>query len=246
MTEEPIIQVKHAYKSFGQIEAVYDVSLEVEVGEVLVIIGPSGGGKSTLLRCINRLEVIDKGDIIVDGFSVKNTKNINRVRAEIGMVFQLFNLFPHLTALENITLAQKVVRNRSSKDAVEIAHQQLQKVGIGEKWDSYPSQLSGGQQQRVAIARALAMEPKIMLFDEPTSALDPEMIKGVLDVMLDLAEEGMTMVVVSHEMGFVRAAADRIAFLDFGRLVELTSPEELFNNPGTERTREFLSQILQH
>ena len=246
MTEEPIIQVKHAYKSFGQIEAVYDVSLEVEIGEVLVIIGPSGGGKSTLLRCINRLELIDKGDIIVDGFSVKNTKNINRVRAEIGMVFQLFNLFPHLTALENITLAQKVVRNRSSKDAVEIAHQQLQKVGIGEKWDSYPSQLSGGQQQRVAIARALAMEPKIMLFDEPTSALDPEMIKGVLDVMLDLAEEGMTMVVVSHEMGFVRAAADRIAFLDFGRLVELTTPEELFNNPGTERTREFLSQILQH
>lgn len=246
MTEEPIIQVKHAYKSFGQIEAVYDVSLEVEVGEVLVIIGPSGGGKSTLLRCINRLELIDKGDIIVDGFSVKNTKNINRVRAEIGMVFQLFNLFPHLTALENITLAQKVVRNRSSKDAVEIAHQQLEKVGIGEKWDSYPSQLSGGQQQRVAIARALAMEPKIMLFDEPTSALDPEMIKGVLDVMLDLAEEGMTMVVVSHEMGFVRAAADRIAFLDFGRLVELTTPEELFNNPGTERTREFLSQILQH
>ncbi len=246
MTEEPIIQVKHAYKSFGQIEAVYDVSLEVEIGEVLVIIGPSGGGKSTLLRCINRLELIDKGDIIVDGFSVKNTKNINRVRAEIGMVFQLFNLFPHLTALENITLAQKVVRNRSSKDAVEIAHQQLQKVGIGEKWDSYPSQLSGGQQQRVAIARALAMEPKIMLFDEPTSALDPEMIKGVLDVMLNLAEEGMTMVVVSHEMGFVRAAADRIAFLDFGRLVELTTPEELFNNPGTERTTEFLSQILQH
>jgi len=246
LTEEPIIQIKNAYKSFGHVEAVYDVSLEVEVGEVLVIIGPSGGGKSTLLRCINRLELIDKGDIIVDGFSVKNTKNINKVRAEIGMVFQLFNLFPHLTALENITLAQKVVRNRPAKEAVEMAHQQLKKVGIGEKWDSYPSQLSGGQQQRVAIARALAMEPKIMLFDEPTSALDPEMIKGVLDVMLDLAEEGMTMVVVSHEMGFVRAAADRIAFLDFGRLVELTTPEELFNNPGTDRTKEFLGQILQH
>jgi ABC-type polar amino acid transport system ATPase subunit len=246
LTENPIIKVRNAYKNFGDIEAVHDVSFEVQVGEVLVIIGPSGGGKSTLLRCINRLEVIDRGDIIVDGISVVNPRNINKVRAEIGMVFQLFNLFPHLTALENITLAQQVVRNRRGKEAEEIAHQQLQKVGIGEKWDSYPSQLSGGQQQRVAIARALAMDPKIMLFDEPTSALDPEMIKGVLDVMLDLAEEGMTMVVVSHEMGFVRAAADRVAFLDFGRLVELTTPDELFNNPGTERTQEFLSQILHH
>lgn len=246
MTEEPIIQIHNAYKSFGTVEAVYDVSFNVDVGEVLVIIGPSGGGKSTLLRCINRLEVIDRGDIIVDGVSVKNPKNINKVRAEIGIVFQLFNLFPHLTALENITLAQRVVRNRKARKAEEIAHQQLEKVGIGEKWDSYPSQLSGGQKQRVAIARALAMDPKIMLFDEPTSALDPEMIKGVLDVMLDLAEEGMTMVVVSHEMGFVRAAADRIAFLDFGRLVELTTPEQLFNNPKTERTKEFLSQILHH
>ncbi len=246
MTENPIIQIRNAYKNFGDIEAVHDVSFEVQVGEVLVIIGPSGGGKSTLLRCINRLEVIDRGDIIVDGISVVNPHNINKVRAEIGMVFQLFNLFPHLTALENITLAQQVVRNRRGKEAEEIAHQQLQKVGIGEKWDSYPSQLSGGQQQRVAIARALAMDPKIMLFDEPTSALDPEMIKGVLDVMLDLAEEGMTMVVVSHEMGFVRAAADRVAFLDFGRLVELTTPDELFNNPATERTQEFLSQILHH
>jgi len=246
LTEDPIIQVKNAYKSFGDVEAVYDVSFNVHVGEVLVIIGPSGGGKSTLLRCINRLEMIDKGDIIVDGSSVVKPDNINKIRAEIGMVFQLFNLFPHLTALENITLAQRVVRNRGGKEAEKIAHQQLQKVGIGEKWDSYPSQLSGGQKQRVAIARALAMDPKIMLFDEPTSALDPEMIKGVLDVMLDLAEEGMTMVVVSHEMGFVRAAADRIAFLDFGRLVELTTPEALFNNPGTERTKEFLSQILHH
>jgi len=246
LTEDPIIQVKNAYKSFGDVEAVYDVSFNVRVGEVLVIIGPSGGGKSTLLRCINRLEMIDRGDIIVDGSSVVKPKNINKIRAEIGMVFQLFNLFPHLTALENITLAQRVVRNRKGSEAEEIAHRQLQKVGIGEKWDSYPSQLSGGQKQRVAIARALAMDPKIMLFDEPTSALDPEMIKGVLDVMLDLAEEGMTMVVVSHEMGFVRAAADRIAFLDFGRLVELTTPEALFNNPGTERTKEFLSQILHH
>jgi ABC-type polar amino acid transport system ATPase subunit len=168
------------------------------------------------------------------------------VREEIGMVFQLFNLFPHLTALENIVLAQRVVRKRKKKLCEEIAHQQLQKVGIGEKWDSYPSQLSGGQKQRVAIARALAMDPKIMLFDEPTSALDPEMIKGVLDVMLDLAEEGMTMVVVSHEMGFVRAAADRVAFLDEGGLVEITTPEQLFNNPQTDRTKLFLSQILQH
>jgi polar amino acid transport system ATP-binding protein len=244
LTDEAIIQIQNASKSFGKINAVVDVTMEVHVGEVVVIIGPSGGGKSTLLRCINRLEVIDRGDIIVDGDSVTNSKKINKIREEIGMVFQLFNLFPHLTALENIVLAQKVVRKRKEKEAEEIAHYQLNKVGIGEKWNAYPSQLSGGQQQRVAIARALAMDPKIMLFDEPTSALDPEMIKGVLDVMLDLAEEGMTMVVVSHEMGFVRAAADRIAFLDFGELVEMTTPEKLFNNPGTERTREFLSQIL--
>jgi len=244
LTEDPIIQIRNAYKSFGKVKAVVDVSMDVHVGEVVVIIGPSGGGKSTLLRCINRLEVIDQGDIIVDGVSVKGAKKINRVREEIGMVFQLFNLFPHLTALENIVLAQRVVRKRKSKECEEIAHYQLNKVGIGEKWNSYPSQLSGGQQQRVAIARALAMDPKIMLFDEPTSALDPEMIKGVLDVMLDLAEEGMTMVVVSHEMGFVRAAADRIAFLDFGSLVELTTPEKLFNDPGTQRTQDFLSQIL--
>ena len=244
MTEHPIIEIKNVSKSFGHVKAVVDVSMEVHVGEVVVIIGPSGGGKSTLLRCINRLEVIDQGDIIVDGVSVKKAKNINIIREEIGMVFQLFNLFPHLTALENIVLAQRVVRKRKEKEAEEIAHYQLQKVGIGEKWDSYPSQLSGGQQQRVAIARALAMDPKIMLFDEPTSALDPEMIKGVLDVMLDLAEEGMTMVVVSHEMGFVRAAADRIAFLDHGGLVEMTTPHKLFNAPETERTQEFLSQIL--
>jgi polar amino acid transport system ATP-binding protein len=246
LTEEPIIQIKNAYKAFGHVQAVDDVSLDIGVGEVVVIIGPSGGGKSTLLRCINRLEVLDKGDIIVDGVSVINPRNINRVRAEIGMVFQLFNLFPHLTALENIMVAQKVVRNRSAKEAEEIAHAQLNKVGIGEKSESYPSQLSGGQQQRVAIARALAMDPKIMLFDEPTSALDPEMIKGVLDVMLDLANEGMTMVVVSHEMGFARAAADRIAFLDYGKLVEITTPDQLFTNPQHERTKLFLSQILEH
>ncbi len=241
---EPIIQIKHAYKRFGHIEAVVDVSLDVYPGEVVVIIGPSGGGKSTLLRCINKLETIDQGEIIVDGYSITEPQNINKVRAEIGMVFQLFNLFPHLTALENITLAQQVVRKRKKKTAQRIAHEQLEKVGIGEKWDAYPSQLSGGQQQRVAIARALAMEPKIMLFDEPTSALDPEMIKGVLDVMLDLAQEGMTMVVVSHEMGFAKAAADRMVFLDHGSIVEVTTPEKLFSAPEEERTQRFLDQIL--
>lgn len=244
MNSEPIITIEKVYKSFGHVKAVVDVSLDVYPGEVVVIIGPSGGGKSTLLRCINKLETIDSGRIVVDGHSITETKNINKVRAEIGMVFQLFNLFPHLTALENITLAQRVVRKRGEKAAKRTAHEQLEKVGIGEKWDSYPSQLSGGQQQRVAIARALAMDPKIMLFDEPTSALDPEMIKGVLDVMLDLAQEGMTMVVVSHEMGFVRAAADRVALLDHGSLVEVTTPEKLFSAPEEDRTKEFLSQIL--
>jgi len=244
LNSEPIITMQNVHKSFGHVKAVVDVSMDVYPGEVVVIIGPSGGGKSTLLRCINKLETIDRGSIVVDGYSITETKNINKVRAEIGMVFQLFNLFPHLTALENITLAQQVVRKRGEKKAKRIAHEQLEKVGIGEKWDSYPSQLSGGQQQRVAIARALAMEPKIMLFDEPTSALDPEMIKGVLDVMLDLAREGMTMVVVSHEMGFVRAAADRVALLDHGSLVEVTTPEKLFAAPEEERTKEFLSQIL--
>ena len=242
---EPIIKLEHVCKSFGHVNAVCDVCSEVEPGEVVVIIGPSGGGKSTLLRCINNLESIDRGRIIVDGVSITEAPNINDVRAEIGMVFQLFNLFPHLRALDNITLAQRVVRKRGRAEAEAIAHEQLAKVGIAEKWDSYPSQLSGGQQQRVAIARALAMNPKIMLFDEPTSALDPEMIKGVLDVMLDLAREGMTMVVVSHEMGFVRAAADRVIFLDNGAVVEDTTPEELFTAPKEDRTRMFLSQILQ-
>jgi polar amino acid transport system ATP-binding protein len=244
LNSEPIIHIEHVHKSFGHVKAVVDVSLDIDPAEVVVIIGPSGGGKSTLLRCINKLETIDKGRIVVDGYSVTETENINKVRAEIGMVFQLFNLFPHLTALENIVLAQRVVRKRKQKEAEETAHEQLAKVGIADKWDSYPSQLSGGQQQRVAIARALAMDPKIMLFDEPTSALDPEMIKGVLDVMLDLAKEGMTMVVVSHEMGFVRAAADRVVLLDEGSIVEVTTPERLFTAPEEERTRQFLGQIL--
>jgi len=242
---EPIIQIRDLYKNFGHVHAVRGVSLDVYPAQVVVIIGPSGSGKSTVLRCINRLETADSGTIIVDGFPVTDPRtDINQVRAEVGMVFQLFNLFPHLTALENVTLAQQVVRRRSKGQAEVIAMEQLTKVGIPEKAHSFPSQLSGGQQQRVAIARALAMQPKIMMFDEPTSALDPEMIKEVLDVMLELASEGMTMVVVSHEMGFVKAAADHIVFIDEGRLIEETTSEELFTNPKHDRTKLFLSRIL--
>ena len=245
MVNEPIIQMRDVHKSFGHVRAVYGISLEVYPAEVVVIIGPSGSGKSTLLRCINRLETADSGTIIVDGFPVTDPKtDINRVRAEVGMVFQLFNLFPHLTALGNVTLAQQVVRKRSKEEAEAIAMEQLTKVGIPEKAHVYPDQLSGGQQQRVAIARSLAMQPKIMMFDEPTSALDPEMIKEVLDVMLELANEGMTMVVVSHEMGFVKAAADRIVFMDEGKVVEETTTEGLFTAPKHERTKLFLSKIL--
>ena len=240
-----IIELEHVYKTFGRVEAVVDVSLKVRRGEVVVIIGPSGSGKSTLLRCINHLEATDSGRIIVDGIHLTDSKaDIDKVRTEVGMVFQLFNLFPHVTALENVTLAQCVVRKRSREEAERIARDLLAKVGIPEKAASYPIQLSGGQQQRVAIARALAMNPKIMMFDEPTSALDPEMIKEVLDVMLDLAKEGMTMLVVSHEMGFVKAAADRIVFMDEGRVVEETTPQELFTAPKQERTKLFLSKIL--
>jgi len=244
MSDE-IIRIEHLYKRFGHIVALDDVSLSVKRGEVVVIIGPSGAGKSTLLRCINHLEKPDRGTIIVDGIPLTHEKaNINKIRAEVGMVFQQFNLFPHLTALENITLAQIVVRKRSRQEAERIAMELLEKVGIPDKAHAYPAQLSGGQQQRVAIARALAMQPKIMLFDEPTSALDPEMIKEVLDVMLQLAREGMTMVVVSHEMGFVKAAADRIIFMDAGKIVEEGTVEQIFNNPREERTKAFLSKIL--
>ncbi|MBS1250433.1 MAG: Glutamine transport ATP-binding protein GlnQ [Chloroflexi bacterium] len=242
-----IIVVQDLFKYFGEVKALDGVSLEVGRGKVVVIVGPSGSGKSTLLRCINHLEKPTQGDIWIDGEKLThNIKTINAIRAEIGMVFQLFNLFPHLTAIENVTLAQTVVRNRSKEEAEHIAMEKLKRVGIPEKAAVYPSNLSGGQQQRVAIARALAMGPKIMLFDEPTSALDPEMIKEVLDVMLDLASEGMTMVCVTHEMGFARSAADEVIFMDFGKIVEHTTPEGLFNNPQEDRTKLFLSQILQH
>jgi polar amino acid transport system ATP-binding protein len=247
-TDNNIIVVKDLYKYFpGGVHAVDGVSLNVGRGKVIVVIGPSGSGKSTLLRCMNFLEVPSSGEVWIDGEQMHHrSRNLNAIRAEIGMVFQLFYLFPHLTTLENVTLAQRRVRKRPKEEAIEVAMAQLERVGIPEKADAYPAQLSGGQQQRVAIARSLAMNPKIMLFDEPTSALDPEMIKEVLDVMLDLAQEGMTMVVVTHEMGFARAAADEIVFMDQGKIVEQATPEELYNNPREERTKLFLSQILQH
>jgi len=242
-----IIEIKHVHKWFGRVHALDDVSLDVTAGEVLVIIGPSGSGKSTLLRSINHLEPVNSGDIIVDGIHLTGkSTDINAVRAEVGMVFQQFNLFPHLTAQQNITLAQCIVRKRTTGEAEKVARDLLDTVGIPEKADSYPSQLSGGQQQRVAIARALAMNPKIMLFDEPTSALDPEMIKEVLDVMLALAKSGMTMLVVTHEMGFARAAAQRIVFMDEGKVIEETTPDLLFTAPKHERTKLFLSKILEH
>lgn len=242
---EPFIQIENVHKHFGKVYALQGVSTTVRRGEVLVLIGPSGSGKSTLLRCINGLEHPDTGRVVVDGIAVDHSsQHINAVRAEVGMVFQQFNLFPHLTALQNITLAQRIIRKRNESESKQIAMQLLEKVGIPEKANAYPAQLSGGQQQRVAIARALAMNPKIMLFDEPTSALDPEMIHEVLDAMLVLAQEGMTMVVVSHEMGFARAAANRIVFMDAGKVVEDTTPQELFTHPREQRTKLFLSQIL--
>lgn len=244
---DDIIIVKNLYKSFGHVKAVKDVSLSVERGEVVVVVGPSGSGKSTVLRCLNHLETPTAGTIVIDGVDLSDPKtNINHVRREVGMVFQQFNLFGHLTALQNIMMAQQKVRKRSKEEAERVARKQLARVGIPEKANSYPRQLSGGQQQRVAIARSLAMNPKVMLFDEPTSALDPEMIKEVLDVMLELAEEGMTMVVVTHEMGFARAAANRLILMDHGSIVESGPPEEVFNNPKHERTRTFFNQILKH
>jgi polar amino acid transport system ATP-binding protein len=241
-----IIHIENVHKHFGRIHALRGINLDIYKGEVVVILGPSGSGKSTLLRCINHLEEYNSGKIYVDGILLKSAQNINTVRQEVGMVFQSFNLFPHLTVLENVTLAQRVVRKRKTDEAKEIALKLLDKVSIVEKAHAHPGELSGGQQQRVAIARALAMNPKIMLFDEPTSALDPEMIKEVLDVMLSLAKEGMTMVVVSHEMGFARAAATRCVFMDEGQIIEEAPPDKLFSSPSHERTKLFLSKVLQH
>jgi polar amino acid transport system ATP-binding protein len=234
-------------KWFGALRVLTDIDLAVVAGEVVVVCGPSGSGKSTLIRCINKLEPIQQGDIVVDGMSLCDpATDLTKLRAEVGMVFQQFNLYPHMTALQNVTLAPTKVRRQGSGEAERMARDLLAKVGIPEKADQYPAQLSGGQQQRVAIARALAMQPKIMLFDEPTSALDPEMIKEVLDVMTGLAESGMTMLVVTHEMGFARAVANRMYFFDEGNIVESGAPQELFQNPQEDRTKLFLSQILQH
>ncbi len=239
--------IDHISKSFGDVVALRDVSLEVDAGEVVVVIGPSGSGKSTLCRCINRLEPVDSGTITIDGVPLPDEgKPLARVRADIGMVFQSFNLFAHKTVLQNVTLGPIKVRGLAKAEARERAMALLERVGIAEKAGSYPAELSGGQQQRAAIARALAMEPKLMLFDEPTSALDPEMIKEVLDVMVQLATEGMTMVVVSHEMGFARSAAQRVVFLDEGRVVEVAPPDRFFSAPETERAQRFLSKILAH
>lgn len=240
-----IIQAKDLVKRFGKILALDKVSCEVEAGEVVVIMGTSGSGKSTFFRCLNGLEKTDSGEIIIDGIKLDHhKKNIHKIREEIGMVFQQFNLFPHLSVLKNITLAQTVVRRRKMSEAEKIAQDLLARVGLLDKSNAYPAQLSGGQQQRVAIARALAMNPKIMLFDEPTSALDPEMIGEVLEVMKKLAEEGMTMVIVTHEIGFAREVADRIIFMDQGRIVEQGATQQILNQPRNPRTREFLSKVL--
>ncbi|WP_188648055.1 amino acid ABC transporter ATP-binding protein [Marinithermofilum abyssi] len=242
-----MITFENVNKWFGDYQVLKNINLNIREGEVVVILGPSGSGKSTLLRCINRLETVSQGDLTVDGMKVTSPKtDINRLRQEIGMVFQHFYLYPHKTVLENITLAPIKVRKLPKDEAEKTARHYLEKVGIPEKANAYPSQLSGGQQQRVAIARGLAMKPKIMLFDEPTSALDPEMIGEVLDVMRELAKEGMTMVVVTHEMGFAREVADRIIFMDEGMIVEEGEPTTFFDNPKEERTRRFISRILKH
>ena len=242
---EPIIRIKQARKSFGQVHALRGVDLDVARGEVILIVGPSGSGKSTLLRSVNRLETLTSGEIWVEDECVtSHHADIRKVREEVGMVFQSFNLFPHLSVTENIARAPGIVRKETPQVTLARAEALLARVGLADKAHAYPDQLSGGQQQRVAIARALAMQPKVMLFDEPTSALDPEMIKEVLDVMLDLAKDGMTMLVVSHEMGFARAAADRVIFMDEGMVVESGPPAEIFSNPKEERTQRFLEHIL--
>ncbi len=246
-TADPIIICRDVHKWYGNYHALRGINMEVRRGEVVVVFGPSGSGKSTFIRTINRLEEHQRGQIIVDGIELTHdVRNIERIRMETGMVFQQFNLFPHLTVLDNITLAPIWVRGWTKAQAEEIAMQLLKRVGIPEQARKYPGQLSGGQQQRVAIARALAMQPKIMLFDEPTSALDPEMIKEVLDVMVELAESGMTMIVVTHEMGFARAVADTMYFFDQGQIVESGTPDQIFGDPREARTKLFLSQVLSH
>ena len=243
----PIIEIRNLDKFFGGFQALADVSLSVSAGERVVICGPSGSGKSTLIRCINRLEEHSAGELLVDGMELSDeTTNIRAVRMEVGMVFQQFNLFPHLSVLENLTVGPIRVRKLSRADAEERARRYLERVHIPEQADKYPAQLSGGQQQRVAIARSLCMEPRIMLFDEPTSALDPEMINEVLDVMVELAETGMTMVCVTHEMGFARKVADKMVFMEDGRIVEIAPPKQFFENPSSQRCRMFLDQILDH
>ncbi len=242
-----IIQLENVDKFFGTFQALKNISLSVKKGERVVVCGPSGSGKSTLIRCINRLEEHNNGKIVVNGHELTSAvKDIDSVRSEVGMVFQSFNLFPHLTVIKNLMLAPRLVRKSSKSEAYDTAMKYLERVKIPEQADKYPSQLSGGQQQRVAIARALCMNPLVMLFDEPTSALDPEMISEVLDVMTDLAREGMTMIVVTHEMGFARSVADNVVFMDDGEIVEMNPPKEFFDNPRSERTKLFLSQILTH
>ncbi|MBD3944008.1 amino acid ABC transporter ATP-binding protein [Nocardioides ganghwensis] len=244
---EPLVVLSGVQKHFGQLHALKDIDLTVTRGEVVVVIGPSGSGKSTLCRTINRLETIDEGTITLDGQPLPaEGKELAALRAEVGMVFQSFNLFAHKTILENVTLGPIKVRGMKKEAAEKKARELLERVGVGHQAEKYPAQLSGGQQQRVAIARALAMEPKVMLFDEPTSALDPEMIKEVLDVMVDLAEQGMTMIVVTHEMGFARTAADRVVFMADGAIVEENTPEEFFTNPSSDRAKDFLGKILKH
>ena len=239
-----MIEIKGLRKSIGKDEVLKGIDLSIDEKEVVVIIGPSGSGKSTLLRCMNHLEEPTAGEVIVDGITLSSEANINKVREEVGMVFQRFNLFPHMTVLENIMLAPLKVRHTARGEAEQTARALLTRVGLAEKADAYPDNLSGGQQQRVAIARALAMHPKVMLFDEPTSALDPEMVGEVLDVMRSLAEEGMTMVIVTHEMGFAREVGDRLLFVDDGRIIESGVPREVFEHPQEERTRSFLSKVL--
>ena len=244
---EPLVRLTGVNKWFGELHVLQDIDLEIGRGEVVVVIGPSGSGKSTLCRAINRLEPIDKGEITIDGALLPDEgKELARLRADVGMVFQSFNLFAHKTVLENVALGPVKVRKKSKGDAERRARELLERVGVTSQADKYPAQLSGGQQQRVAIARALAMEPKVMLFDEPTSALDPEMINEVLDVMVGLAKDGMTMVVVTHEMGFARRAANRVVFMDGGRVVEAAEPETFFTSPESDRAKDFLSKILTH